>query len=137
MRAGGLLGLQSIPWYCPVDQSFSFGLVPTAYSNPVWCSLPQLRLGTHFHHSAHSYSVAQALHSFCLRTVLATVKGAFLFEPVTDDVNATILASRSECMDCTLEAVECVSNTTHGHLKRLIVVVSAGFASWHDGLPIR
>ena len=27
---GLVMGLQSIPWYCPIEQSFSFALVPVA-----------------------------------------------------------------------------------------------------------
>ena len=126
-----MLGFQSIPWDCPQTNRFSFGLVPPARSNSVQCSLP----GTHFYHSAHSDPVAQAAHAFCLGTMFTTEEGSFFFEPVTDDVNATISASRSECMDCALEAVERVGRAVYGHLKGLVVVVSAGFASCHDDLP--
>jgi hypothetical protein len=38
--------------------------------------------------------------------MLAAEKCAFLFEPVTDDVNTAIRAARSERMDSALKAIE-------------------------------
>ena len=70
-----------------------------------------------------------------LGAMLATEEGAFLFEPVTDNMNAAIVAGWSERMDRTLEAIEGVGRAVHAHLKRLVVVVAAGFASGHDGFP--
>jgi hypothetical protein len=67
--------------------------------------------------------------------MLATEEGTFLFEPVTDNMNAAIVAGWSEGMDRTLEAIEGVGLAVHAHLKRFVVVVSAGFASGHDVLP--
>jgi hypothetical protein len=96
-------------------------------------SLIGLHAGTHFDHAACSYSVAQAHHAFYLGAMLAAEEGAFLFESVTNNMNAAIPAGRGQRMDCTLEAVECVGCTIHGHFERLVVVVSAGFASSHDG----
>ena len=60
---------------------------------------------------------------------------AFLFEPVADDVDSAISAGRSERMDRALKAVEGVSRAVHAHLKRLVVFISARFASGHDSLP--
>ena len=93
-----------------------------------------LHAGTHFDHAACSYSVTQARHAFYLGAMLAAEEGAFLFESVTDNMNPAIPAGRGQRMDCTLEAVERVSCAIHGHLECLVVVVSAGFASSHDGL---
>ena len=95
-----------------------------------------LHAGTHFDHAACSYSVTQARHAFYLGAMLAAEEGAFLFESVTDNMNPAIPACRGQRMDCTLKAVECVSCTIHGHFERLVVVVSAGFASSHDGLSL-
>ena len=99
-------------------------------------SLIGLHAGTHFDHAACSYSVAQAHHAFYLGAMLAAEEGAFLFESVTDNMNAAIPAGRGQRMDCTLEAVECVGCTIHGHFERLVVVVSARFAFSHDGLSL-
>jgi hypothetical protein len=68
--------------------------------------------------------------------MVAAEEGAFLFESVTENMNAAIPASRGQRMDCTLKAVECVGCTIHGHFERLVVVVSAGFAFSHDGLSL-
>jgi hypothetical protein len=86
-----------------------------------------LRAGTHFDHAACSYSVAQAHHAFYLGAMLAAEEGAFLFEAVTDNMNAAIPAGRGQRMDCTLEAVECVGCTIHGPFERLVVVVFRRF----------
>jgi hypothetical protein len=94
-----------------------------------------LRWGPHFNHAAHSYSVTQTFHALCLSAVLTTEEGTFLFESVTDYVNAAMPASWSECVDRTFEAVKSVGSAVHDHLKGLVVIVSAGFASCHDDLP--
>ena len=91
-----------------------------------------LGAGAHFDHPACSYSVAQADHAFGLGAVLAAEKCAFLFEPVTDDVNTAIRAARSERMDSALKAIEGVGPSVHVHLKRFVVVISARFALCHD-----
>jgi hypothetical protein len=95
----------------------------------------RLRLPPHFNHAADSYSVTQTFHALCLGAVLATEEGTFLFEPVTDYVNAAMPASWSECVNRTFEAVKDVGSAVHDHLKGLVVVVSASFTSCHDDLP--
>jgi hypothetical protein len=57
-----------------------------------------LRARTHFDHAACSYSVAQAHHPFYLGAMVAAEEGAFLFESVTDNMNAAIPASRGQRM---------------------------------------
>jgi hypothetical protein len=94
-----------------------------------------LRLRTHFNYAAHSYSVTQTFHALCLGAVLAAEEGAFLFKPVADYVNAAMPASWSECVDRAFEAVKRVGSAVRDHLKGLVVIVSAGFASCHNGLP--
>jgi hypothetical protein len=69
-----------------------------------------LRARTYFDHAACSYSVAQADHAFDLGTMLAAEERAFLFEPVTEDMNAAIVAGRSQRMDSAFEAVESVGS---------------------------
>ena len=88
--------------------------------------------GAHFDHAACPYSVAQAGHTFGLGAMLAAEKCAFLFEPVTDDMNTAISAGRSERMDSALKAIEGVGPAVHAHLKRFVVVISACFALGHD-----
>src|SRR5271165_2266072 len=67
--------------------------------------------------------------------MITTEEDAFLLQPVTDNMNAAIVAGRSQRMDRALEAVEGVGRAVHAHLKRLVVVIAAGFASGHGGLP--
>ena len=86
-------------------------------------------------HRGRLHPVAQAANTFFLGAVLATEERAFLFEPVADYVNAAMPASWSECVDRTFEAVKGVRSAVHDHLKGLVVIVSAGFASCHKGLP--
>ena len=62
-------------------------------------------LNLSYDHAACSHSVAQADHAFGLGAMLAAEKFAFLFEPVTDDMNTAISASRSERMDRALKTV--------------------------------
>ena len=64
-----------------------------------------LGAGAHFNHPACSYSVAEADHAFGLGAMLAAKKCAFLFEPVTYDMNTAISAGRSERMDPSLSKV--------------------------------
>ena len=95
----------------------------------------RLHAGAHFDHAACPYSVTQAGHAFGLCAMVAAEERAFLFEAVTEDMNAAIVAGWSQRMDRALEAVEGVGGAVHAHLKRLVVVVSAGFAFGHDLLP--
>jgi hypothetical protein len=62
-------------------------------------------LNLSYDHAACSHPVAQADHAFGLGAMLAGEKFAFLFEPVTDDMNTAISASRSERMDRALKTV--------------------------------
>src|SRR5262245_18582421 len=77
-------------------------------------------------------AIAQAGYANGLGAVLAAEEGAVLLEPVADDADAAVLAGRRQRMDRAFEAVEGVGGTVHADLKRLVVVVSAGFTSRHD-----
>src|SRR6266550_6453612 len=113
------------------DLSVAFGSV----LEPGMRCESSLRARAHFDHATYSNSVTQTDHSFELGAMLAAEECAFLFEPVTNDTNTAIVARRSQRMDCALKAVEGVGRAVHAHLKRLVVVISAGFASSHDCLP--
>src|SRR3979411_538278 len=67
--------------------------------------------------------------------MLAAEERAVLLEPVTDDADAAVLAGRRQRMDCAFEAVKRVGGAIHAHLERLVVIVSARFASGHGNLP--
>jgi hypothetical protein len=97
--------------------------------------MPDLGAGAHFDHAARSDSVAQPCHAFDRGAMLAAEKCAFLFKPMTDDMNSAISADRSKRMDRTLKTIEGVSRAVHAHLKRLVVVISARLARGHDCLP--
>src|SRR6516225_7859105 len=78
--------------------------------------------------------IAQAGDANGFRAMFAAEEGAVLLEAVPDDADATVLAGWRQRMDRALEAVEGVGGAVHGHLKRLVVVVSTGFTSGHDNL---
>ena len=64
--------------------------------------------------------------------MVAAEECAFLFEPMTDDMDSAISTGGSERMDRALKAIEGVGRAVHAYLKRLVVVISAGFADRHD-----
>src|SRR5262249_28038094 len=78
--------------------------------------------------------IAQTGDANGLRAMLAAEECAVLLEAVPDDADAAVLAGRRQRMDRALEAVEGVGGAVHGHLKRLVVVVSTSFTSGHDNL---
>jgi len=84
---------------------------PLRYWRPCWSwlifsfSSGEQSLNLSYDHAACSHSVAQADHAFGLGAMLAAEKFAFLFEPVTDDMNTAISARRSERMDRALKTV--------------------------------
>jgi hypothetical protein len=57
------------------------------------------------------------------------------FDSMTNDVGATIRASRCKGLDGTFETIECVAGAIHGYLESFIVVVTAGLAFRH-GMPL-
>jgi hypothetical protein len=63
--------------------------------------------------------------------MVAAKERAVVFESVTDDADATVLAQRSQRVDRALEAVEGMGLAVHAHLESLVVVVAAGFTSGH------
>ena len=68
--------------------------------------------------------------------MLAAKEGALLLEAVTDNPDAAMRAGRRQCMDRAFEAVERVGLATLDHLKRLVVIVPAGFADCHDTISL-
>ena len=69
------------------------------------------------------------------RAVDATENLSIRFNAVSDDPAMAMRANWRERVNRAFEAVERVRHTVHDHLKRLVVVVSAGFAFGHDLLP--
>lgn len=64
--------------------------------------------------------------------MLAAIKSALLLKAVTDNPDAAMRAGRCQCVDRAFEAVERVGLATLDYLKRLVVIVPAGFADCHD-----
>src|SRR5438067_4511097 len=79
--------------------------------------------------------IAKPFHALLLGAVLAAEEGALLLEPMPDDADAAMGAGRRQRVDRALEAVESVSDAVLGDLKRLVVIVAAGFTSLHDTPP--
>src|SRR5262249_55581694 len=77
-------------------------------------------------------AIAQAGYANGLGAVLAAKEGAVPLESVADDADAAVLAGRRQRVDRAFETVEGVGGTVHADLKRLVVVVSAGFTSRND-----
>lgn len=62
-------------------------------------------------------------------TVFATVDHASTLNPVSDDPTAAVGAARGQLLDCALEAVEDVVDTTEQNLEGSMVVVAAYLTS--------
>src|SRR5690242_19488383 len=77
------------------------------------------------------HPVLQTLDAFAFGAVIAAEERAAFLEAVAEDAAAAVLAARRQRLDRTLEAVERVRPSIHRHLKRLVVVVAAGFAGRH------
>src|SRR5947209_4159670 len=86
--------------------------------------------------SGQSSVVAQLGHAFVLGAMGAAKDFMAFLQPMADDADAAMGASRRKRVDRTLETVEDVGRAVHLHLKRLVVIVAAGFASGH-GLASR
>src|SRR5918995_6668297 len=79
--------------------------------------------------------VTQSGYAGLFRAVVAAIERAAVFQTVPDDTRAAMLAGRGKRVDRAFEAVECVRLAVHDDLKRLVVVVAAGFACGHDKHP--
>src|SRR5260370_5735014 len=84
-----------------------------------------------------SGAVTQFARAFRLGTMSATKNRAAFFHAVTNDMGAAVRASRRDPLDRAFETIERVGNPVQDHLKRLVIVVSAGFASCHYYLTVR
>src|SRR5258707_15806985 len=78
-----------------------------------------------------SHPITEAFDPFALGAVLAAVKRTRLLQAVPDDARSAMIAGRRERVDGAFEAVERMRLPVHGDLKRLVVVVTAGFAGSH------
>jgi hypothetical protein len=77
-------------------------------------------------------SVAKTFNAFALGAMLATVKCAALLQAMPDNANSTMSAGWCERMNGAFEAVEGMRLAAHRDLKRLVVVIAAGFTCSHD-----
>jgi len=132
-----LIGLSVHDSSCGIDRNFSAAVF--AYRQ-MWQDTVSAHksISTRFvamRSRSRADSIAKAGHACDLGAVLAAKERAVLFEPVTDDTNSAVLACRSERVDRAFETVVGMGRAVQRHLKGLVVVVSAGFASGHDNLP--
>lgn len=81
-----------------------------------------------------SGTIAQLRHTFLFSAVSTTKDCVVLFNPVADNMRATMRTSRCEGLDRTFEAVKGVILAIQYHLERLVVVVATSFADWHGCL---
>src|SRR5712692_2038460 len=85
---------------------------------------------------ASSGAIPELLHAGDLGAMGAAEDAALLLHAVPDDAAAAMGAHRRKGLDGALEAVERVRGTSHRHLERLVVLVSAHLTgSWHLGPP--
>jgi hypothetical protein len=84
-----------------------------------------------------SCAVSQFLNTLFLGTMITAIKRAVLFETMADDSNAARRAGGCERMNCAFETVKGVGATIHDHLKGLVVVIAASFASGHWSTPVK
>ena len=87
--------------------------------------------------SRASSTVAQFGNTFLLGAVSTAKDRVVFFDPMTNDVCATIRASWCKGLDGTFETIECVAAAIHSYLERLVVIVTAGFAFRHHCLPMK
>ena len=76
-------------------------------------------------------TIAQLRHTFLFGAMGTAKDRAVFFNPVADDVRATMRASRCEGLNCTFKAVKGVGAAIQCDLERLVVVIAASFACWH------
>jgi hypothetical protein len=66
-----------------------------------------------------------------LGAVNAAIDGIVFFDAVPNDPTAAMLANGRQRMNCAFEAVKGVRASAHHHVERLVVFVTADFASGH------
>jgi hypothetical protein len=59
------------------------------------------------------------------------------FKSVANNAAAAAMAARRQRFDRAFKRIELVGFTAHRHLKRFVVVVSAGFTFWHGFVWLR
>src|SRR6266478_3340235 len=67
--------------------------------------------------------------------MLATKESAGLLQAMPDDADSTVIAGWRERMNGAFEAIIGMRLAVHRDLKRLVVVISAGFACSHECSP--
>ena len=68
--------------------------------------------------------------------MLAAEESTLPLEAVADNTDAAVRAGRRQRMDRAFEAVVGVSLAAQNYLKRLVVIVPAGFADCHDATSL-
>ena len=71
------------------------------------------------------------MRSLVLSAMCTAKDRVVLLNSMSDDATSPVIASWSERMDGTLEAIEGMSSAVLRYLKRLVVVVSTGLTSGH------
>src|ERR1043166_3206467 len=69
--------------------------------------------------------------TFFVSTVRATKKAAAGLNPVADDLAAAMLAFRRQGVNRAFETIEIMRDSRHHNLQRLVIFISANFASIH------
>jgi hypothetical protein len=70
-----------------------------------------------------------------LGAMRATEDAGLVLYPMADHPASAVNTRRSQHMDRTLEAVEGVVPISLNHFERLVVIVTASLAAWHDRSP--
>ncbi len=77
-------------------------------------------------------SIAETLNAFAFGAMLATKESAGLLKAMPDDADSAMIASWCERMNGAFEAIKGMRLAAHRDLKRLVVVIAAGFTCSHD-----
>src|SRR5437588_12770540 len=77
-------------------------------------------------------SIAETFNAFAFGAMLATKKRAGLLEAMPDDADSAVIAGWRERMNGAFEAIIGMRLAVHRDLKRLVVVIAAGFTCSHD-----
>ena len=84
-----------------------------------------------YRRDARSHSVVEPSHTGVCCTIRATVHRAVRLGPMPDDAAAAVSTRWRQRMNRAFETVERVRASSETHLKCLVVVIAADFASCH------
>src|SRR6266545_2314713 len=80
-------------------------------------------------------SIAETLNAFAFGAMLATKESAGLLQAMPDDSDSAMIAGWRERMNGAFEAIIGMRLAAHRDLKRLVVVIAAGFTCSHECPP--